>query len=245
MLALRDYALIALATFFASLVSGLGGFGGGFIIAVVMTPIVGAKSLVPLMSVFALFSNFSRVLAYRHTIAWSNTAVFLVASTPGVFLGTHFFSWAPERLLLALLGVVLIGCVPLRWILKRRRLNLSGYAVVAVAVLFGFMSGTAVGSGTLAIAALMGTGLQGGNLLGTDATIGLVNSITRVISFRRLGLLSDDIVLAGTLMGIMTLPGTFIAKTIVDRIGLERHTRLIELVVVSGGVIFIGRALIS
>ena len=77
-----DYLLLALAAFASSLVSGLGGFGGAFILVIVLTPIVGAKSVVPLISIFAVFNNFSRFYIYRETIRWRLAMQFYARFAP-------------------------------------------------------------------------------------------------------------------------------------------------------------------
>ena len=47
-----DYGLCLLAAFLASLVSGLGGFGGGFIIVLFLAPVVGPKAVIPLVAAY-------------------------------------------------------------------------------------------------------------------------------------------------------------------------------------------------
>jgi uncharacterized membrane protein YfcA len=92
-----DYALIAAAAFVSSFVSGIDGFGGGFLIVLVLTPIVGVKAVVPLIAVFAVVSNISRVIIYFRTIDWALVVQFVVSSLPGVYIGTTLFYWLPER----------------------------------------------------------------------------------------------------------------------------------------------------
>ena len=38
---------VPLAAFFAAVLSGLGGFGGAFLLIIVLTPIVGVKTVIP------------------------------------------------------------------------------------------------------------------------------------------------------------------------------------------------------
>ena len=82
-----DYGLSFLAAFLASIVSGLGGFGGGFIIVLFLTPVVGPKAVLPLVAAFSIFGNVSRMFFYWREIQWSLTWQFTLASLPGVYLG--------------------------------------------------------------------------------------------------------------------------------------------------------------
>ena len=81
--------LVAFAAFGAALVSGLGGFGGAFILVIALTPVVGAKTVIPLIAVYAICNNLSRVYIYRKSIAWKLGIQFTLASLPG-------FIWAPR-----------------------------------------------------------------------------------------------------------------------------------------------------
>ena len=101
-----EYALIALAAFVAALISGLGGFGGSFILVIALTPIVGAKSTIPLIAVYAICANLSRVYIYRRTIAWRPAIQFTLASLPGIYVGARFLKEIPEVYFLAFLGAV-------------------------------------------------------------------------------------------------------------------------------------------
>ena len=75
--------------------------------------------------------------------------------------------------------------------------------------------------------------------MGTDAIIGLANSFMRVISFWSLGMLPTYLIFAGVIMGIMTLPGTLLARKAVEMMGEKVHAHLIELLILAGGLYFL------
>ena len=53
-----ELTILILTAFFASVVSGISGYGGGMTLGLLVSPFIRVKLLVPLMSVFVLFSNF-------------------------------------------------------------------------------------------------------------------------------------------------------------------------------------------
>ena len=108
-----ELLIVPVAAFVAAVVSGLGGFGGALILVIVLTPIVGVKAVIPLLSVFATCNNLSRVFIYRKSIVWKTAAQFTVASIPGVYFGAKILDWLPERALLSLLALTLLGAIPL------------------------------------------------------------------------------------------------------------------------------------
>ena len=238
-----DYALIAAAAFASSFVSGIGGFGGGFLIVLVLTPIVGVKAVVPLIAVFSVASNMSRFIIYFRAIDWPLVVQFVLSSLPGVYVGTTVFYWLPERPLLFLLGIFLIGALPARRYLTALQFRPGLKTVLLIGFVFGVISGTTVGSGMLVIASLLNIGLQGPILLGTDAAIGVINAFSRVLAFRHYGLLSNDLIIAGLVIGLVTAPGTWLASMIVRRTSMRSHTLLIEGLILIGGLSVLGRAI--
>lgn len=239
---LFEYGMIALAAFAGALVSGLGGFGGSFIIVIALTPVVGAKAVIPLIAVYAICANLSRVYVYRSTIAWIPAIQFSLASLPGIFLGAQFLKHVPEHLFLGFMGAFLILILPIRRYLKRTAFEPGFKTVLGLGFFFGVLSGTAAGSGMLVIAFFNSIGLSGPILLGTDAVIGLVNALTRSGTFFGLGLLDQDLILLGLFMGGITIPGTWVASRLVHRMGTRVHNHLIESLIAVSGLIFLMKA---
>lgn len=240
---LIETVMIAIAAFSGSLISGLGGFGGGFIIIIVLTPVVGAKAVIPLIAVYAICANASRVAVYRRTIAWKPAVQFTITSLPGVYLGARFLKEIPDVIFLAFMGATLIVILPVRRYLKSREFSPGLKTITGLGLLFGFISGTAVGSGMFVIAFFSSIGLGGPVLLGTDAVIGLVNAITRSGMYLGLDLLDTRLTLLGLFMGVMTIPGTWVASLLVRRMGTRLHDRLIELLIAAAGLVFITRTI--
>lgn len=239
-----EFAFIALAAFVAALISGLGGFGGSFIIVIALTPVVGAKSTIPLIAVYAICANLSRVYIYRRTIAWKPAIQFTVASLPGIIVGARFLKQIPEIYFLAFLGTVLILILPARRYLKRTQFRPGLKTMVGLGLFFGFMSGTAAGSGMLVIAFFNSIGLSGPLLLGTDAIIGLANALGRSGAFFGMGLLDLRLILLGVFMGAVTFPASWVASIAVKRMGARIHDVLIEGLIAIAGFTFILRALL-
>jgi len=231
-----DILILLTAAFIASIVSGLGGFGGGFIVIIFLSPVVGPKGVIPLIAVFAVCGNLSRIIVYRKSINWPVVVQFTLSSLPGVAIGANIYHLINEAALGALLGVALVLAIPTRRYLKKRNFQFGLRTIVIFGFVFGIVSGTAAGSGMFIVAALSSMGLSGPLLLGTDAAIGFVNAIARTSAYWSLDALTPDLVLAGLLMGIVTLPGTWIASRLVHQMGTQLHDRYIELLVTAGGI---------
>ena len=90
---------------------------------------------------------------------------------------------------------------------------------------------------------LMGTGLVGIPLIGTDAAVGLAMHIVKTIVFGSNGVLTAQYALIGVLIGAVMIPGAYIARSILRRMPLKIHERVIDTVIIVGGLSFLVRAL--
>src|SRR5205085_326871 len=77
---------------FASLVGGVAGYGTGVLLPLVLVPITGAETVVPIIAITALFTNTSRAVAFRDRISWLRTAIVLAGALPTCVLGAYGFT---------------------------------------------------------------------------------------------------------------------------------------------------------
>ena len=238
-----ELSILVLTAFFASVVSGISGYGGGMTLGLLVSPFIPVKLLVPLMSVFVLFSNLSRMYYYRKNIFWKKGLYFAVISTPFLIAGTNFYAAVSEQTLYFCLGFGLAFIVILRRIFKKINLNIGWFGLGIMAIFYGTISGVILGPGSVLLTALAANGLVGGQIIGTDAFVTLINCTIRLISFWNLGLLNLDALYVGSMIGIVSIFGSYTAKKIADKLGVKMHTIIIEVCVILGGAVMIYRAL--
>lgn len=134
-----------------------------------------------------------------------------------------------------LLGLVLIGSIPIRRWVEGQKITPSRPQIVAVSGIFGFLSSVIVGAGMLVIPLLMGLGLTGPALLATDGMIAVLVNVAKVIFFGSLDALSLQLFLLAVVMGLCTVPGTWAGAWLVRRTSIKLHTFFIEALIVLGG----------
>ena len=239
---LMDYVFLAGVAFLSSLISGLGGVGGAFILAAVVAPIIGVKAVLPLITVFSLFTNISRIGFYFRTIDSRKAAIGFVAAAPGVMIGTTIYQALNHTAVAMVLGVDVVVAVPLRRWLKGRNYTVGDRGLAVGSFAFGCLGGTTLGSGMIIVSLLLASGLMGPALLGTDAVIGMLTGLVRMAMFGAYELLPLDLLVAGLLTGLVTVPGTWVASCIVKRTDVRIHTIGMEIVIVVGGLSFLWRA---
>ena len=241
---LSVFKIIILITvaFFASVISGISGYGGGMTLGLLVSPFIPIKLLVPLMSIFVLFSNVSRLYFYRDHVFWKKGVYFALLGLPFVILGTNFYAQVSAQVLYFCLGFGLAFIVVLRRFLKKINLTIGWFGLGIMAVFYGTISGVILGPGSVLLTALAANGMVGPQIIGTDSFITIINVTARLISFRSLGLLSNEAILFGSMIGSVAIFGSYTARKIADKLGVKLHTVIIEVCVVLGGLVMVYRA---
>lgn len=238
-LAFETYLAIAVICFVSAALSGMSGFGGGILISIFITPIVGVKAIIPIMSILMLIVNGSRVAVYYRGLDFNFVRTVSLTAIPFVALGSYFYVYVDAAIVSCILGISLILSVPVRRSFARRNVVIGHNALLAVGAPFGFLSGTTIGAGMLLVPMLLGAGLAGPALLATEAFIAVMLNVVKMIVFRSYDVMSLEIIIAGVVMGLCAIPGTYVAGLIIKRTSIRIHTIIMEVIVVAGGASFI------
>jgi uncharacterized membrane protein YfcA len=235
-------ALLAAVAFVAATVSGMSGVGGGLLLAIFIAPLVGVKAVVPTVGVATLIAHVARVWVYRERIVWRPALVMLAGAIPATIASARLYVALPADAIALILGVFLLGSIPLRRLMARRELRFGARSLGLIGATYGFLSGTTIGGGILVIPALLGAGLAGLALLATDAVIGLSVLTAKTMVFGGFDVLTRRLLVIGCLLGACMIPGTYFARWLVVRTPLHVHIVAMEVIVILGAGSFLWRA---
>lgn len=227
---------VAAIAFLGAVLGGVSAFGTGLLITPFIVPIFGVKAVVPVMAVAMTLGNVARTWASWRDTDLRLAAWILVPSLPGIVIGTKIYDLLPSETLSFIIGGFLLVSVPLRRVLAGRQASPTRQALLPIAGAFGLVSGTVPGGGILILPVLLGLGLQGGAIVGTDALIGAGVNVVKIALFGQYDLLDLKLFVAGLLIGLCTIPGAFVARWIVDRLHVRVHTAIVEVMVIFAGL---------
>lgn len=228
---------------FASVIGGVAGYGVGLLLPLVLVPIVGPEPVVPVMAIASLFVNASRVTAFRAAIDLRRTMIVLATAVPACVLGAWFYTRLSTAGTQFVIGAFLVASVPLRRILKRRDVRLGEGGLAAGGAGFGAITGTAPGTGVILISLLMASGLGGAAVIATDAAISTIVHLVQASVFGVAGVIDVKVIAVATLIGLCSIPGAFVARSIVGRMSVRLHTGILDAVVLLGGAAMVAGAL--
>ncbi len=235
-LPIPDLAIIAASAFAAGISSGMTGFGGGLLLPPILAPLIGVQNVMPVLSVAMLMTNCHRFCLYYRYLDRRLTLIVLTAMIPAVVLGTIVYLALPRQAIAAVLGSFLLLSIPIGRLLANHKIQLGPVGLAAFSASFGIISGTTSGSGVLMVPVLLGAGLAGATFLATDAAISIAVNLTRAGMFAQAGNLPTGLLIAAVMIGLCTVPGNYVARWFLRRTSLRVHVRIMEAVVLIGGL---------
>ena len=236
-------ALVAGVALLASIVGGISGYGTGALMPLVLVPLVGAEPVVPIIAISALFTNSSRVTAFLKYADWRRAGIVLAAAVPTCVLGAWGYTLLTGKGAALVIGAMLILSLPMRWLLKHHDVKIGDGGLALGSLGYGVVVGGTAGSGVILLSLLMAAGVEGAGVIATDAAVSIAIGIVKVSVFGIAGVLTPQVVAFALLIGIIALPGAFLARAFVERMPVHVHTAILDAVVLLGGVFLVVGAL--
>src|SRR3984885_11253596 len=242
-ISLAQLLLVACVALFAAVVGGLAGYGTGALMPLVLVPLIGAEPVVPIIAISSIFTNLSRATAYLRYVDRRRALIVIAAATLTTALGAYGYTRLTSAGAALVIGIMLISSVPLRRLLKRHDVKIGDTGLAAGSVGYGVVVGGTAGSGVILLSLLMAVGLEGAAVIATDAVVSLVTSVIKISVFGMAGVVSPQVLALAVLIGVVALPGAFLARVFVERMPVHIHTAILDVAVMIGGVVMISSAL--
>jgi uncharacterized membrane protein YfcA len=235
--------LVAGVALFASVIGGLAGYGTGALMPLVLVPLIGAEPVVPIIAISSIFTNLSRFTAYFRYADRRRVLIVIASAALTTALGAYGYTRLSSAGAALAIGGMLILSVPLRRLLKRHDVRIGNTGLAAGAVGYGGLVGGTAGSGVILLSLLMAVGLEGAAVIATDAAISVATSIIKISVFGLAGVVTAQVLAFAVLIGVIALPGAFLAKAFVERMPVHIHTAILDAAVIVGGVVMMTAAL--
>jgi uncharacterized membrane protein YfcA len=242
-ISLAQLLLVAAMALFASVIGGLAGYGSGALMPLVLVPLIGAEPVVPIIAISSIFTNFSRFTAYFRYADRRRALIVACSAAVTTALGAYGYTRLTSAGAAVVIGGMLILSVPLRRLLKHHEIRIGDSGLAAGAVGYGVLVGGTAGSGVILLSLLMAVGLEGAAVIATDAVVSLLTSVIKISVFGMAGVVNAQVLALAVLIGVVALPGAFLARAFVERMPVHIHTAILDVAVMVGGVVMISSAL--
>ena len=241
-ISLIQLTLVASVAFVASMIGGMAGYGTGALMPLVLVPLIGPEPVVPIIAISSIFTNSSRVVAYRRYFDRRRAGIVIVASAITTALGAYGYTMLNGAGAATVIGAMLISSVPLRRFARRRQAKIGDAGLGLGAIGYGVLVGGTAGSGVILLSLLMASGLEGAAVIATDALVSAFTSIVKISVFGLAGVVTAQVVAFALLIGAVALPGAFFSRRFVERMPVHIHAAILDVAVIVGGIVMITTA---
>jgi uncharacterized membrane protein YfcA len=242
-LGIATVIVIGLTAIVTAAIHGATGVAGGFLMTAVLAVIIGVKPVVPVMSVALLISHSSRIVLNRENLDREVFLLIAIPAAPCIIATAWIYGKMPSSLIAVLLGSVVLISIPMRRWAKSRKIKSDRKALIGVATIYGGLSGASVGPGMLLIPFMLGYGLTKEAFVATLAAIAFTTNVTRIAIFSSTSLLDTQYLLLGIFVGVMTIPGNYMGRSILRRLTNDRHALIVDVLTLIGALNFFSMAL--
>jgi uncharacterized membrane protein YfcA len=231
--------LVAGVALFASVLGGVAGYGTGALMPLILVPMVGAETVVPIIALAGMLTNTGRMIAFWKHVEWHRALIVIAGAVPPCVITAYGYTMLTGKGAQLVIGAMLMLTVPLRYALRRRAIVLSDRGLLYGSIGYGTAVGGTVGAGVVLLSLLMAAGLQGPAVIATDAMLSIAIGISRLMVFGFAGALTPKVIAYALLIGVIAFPGAFLARAFVKRMPLHVHTAILDAVVLIGGAVMV------
>ena len=226
----------------AGVLGGILGFGTTIILMPALVYFYGPMQAIPVIAITATVANISRIFLWWRVIDWKACAVYSLTAMPAVVLGAHTLVSLNERLIQLVLGIFLISLIPIRRWMRQQQFYLKLWQLSLVGTFIGYLTGIVATTGAINTPFFLAYGLSKGAFLGTEAASTLTVLFAKGITFQRLGVLNSTAIIQGLLIGGTVMAGSILSKRIVLSLPEKSFMFLMELAMLTSGILIIGMA---
>ncbi|KPQ35815.1 MAG: putative permease [Phormidesmis priestleyi Ana] len=219
------FCLLALVSFFAWFISMLVGGGSPLILIPLVTLLLGAQSVAPVLTVGSVMGNMQRAALLWAHIDWSLVLWQVPGVIAGSVLGAYAFTQVEAEGLQFFIAIALLYMVAHS--LLRDRINLPSVAVQAWHFLpLGFCNAIASGligsTGPILNPAYLSYGLEKEQMVATRAAILTLTHMVKIVTYALLGVLSPALIGYGLIVGCAAFPANWLGRQVLEKMSAEQ-----------------------
>ena len=227
----------------AAAVQAVTGFGFALVAVPLLAIATDARTAVVASAIGGLATTVMAAVRERDHVRWRVAGLLVAAALLGMPIGLLVLRAAPERLLTALIGAVVVACALLVW--RGLRVPGSRPAIVGVGVLAGVLSTSTGTSGPPLVAALQAMEYDPRTFRATLAATFTGTGIVSLAAFAVAGQVSLEVARVGLVGVPAVLLGWWGGNVLFHRIEPGRFRRLVLVALIVAGAGVMARSLAS
>lgn len=223
---------MTVAALLTGILHGATGMAGGIVMASILAHLIGIKAAVPVMTVALIFSHSSRAIMYAREADWSIAGRVLLFGCPTIVIGAVIFGKISATTVAIVFAAFLTLSFPIKYWARRHEIKTGPKLLAGASTVWGMLAGNVIGPGFFLAPFLLGTGMNRLTFVGTLAIVTLVMNLVKTVVFGATSLLTWELSLLGAGVGLVTIPGNWLGRTILKGMRDSDHRLAIDVMTV-------------
>ncbi len=230
----------------AYIISTVGAGGGALMTIPGVSAIVGTQAVAPIVNLGAFIGRPSRFWLFRKTIDWRIVLYYLPASATGSFIAAYFFKKSPIVWLQILIGLFLISTlIQYKYGKKKSSFPMKRIYFIPIGLIVSLVGTFTGGMGPVQNPFYLNLKLSKEMMIGTKTANSFFMGLFQLIGYSSWGLLTKEMILYGTCLGIGATIGNIIGKKIVVRISEVLFLRFVLIIMVVSGAVLVIKGILT
>lgn len=220
---------------------GLVSGGGSPLIQIPLVSfLLGAESLAPIITTGQLIGNSQRIFLFWQDINWSVTAWYLPGAISGAILGAFAFTKIQAEWLQLVLGLFLILTVlSYGFGEKERSFTVNAWHFLPAGFVHAFLSGLIGSTGPLMNPFFLNYGLIKEQMIATKAITVVLIHVVKMITYAGLGALTTQSLGYGIAIGLSAIPANWVGQYFLKKINEKQFRQLVLATMAVSGALMI------
>lgn len=229
-----------ITSFVAWFLSMLAGGGSPFILIPVISLLLGAQAVAPVITTGLLIGNAQRGLVFWHQVDWQVTAWYVPGAILGAIIGCYGLTQIHVEGLQLVLGVGLLAMVA-NYLLapKESQFTVRTWYFLPLSFINAIGSGLIGSTGPVMNPVYLSYGLEKEAMVATKALNKTALHLIKLSAYAAFGSLSPDYLAYGLVIGLGAIPANWLGKMVLEKMSAEQFRQLVFAFVAVSGVAMI------
>lgn len=229
--------LIALASFVAWTISTVAAGGGAMLLIPVVTYLVGARAVAPVVTLTSLLGLPARVYLFRKHVNWRIVRWYLPGAVVGAFLGSWLFARTRAEWLQIIIALFLISTIwQYRFGERERAFEVRTWWFLPIGFGVSFVSGLVGATGEVLNAFYLNYGAGKEEIIATKSVNSFVMHVTKIGSYTAFGAVTGEYLLYGLVAGVAAIGANWLGRHWLRRLSGKRFRQLVIAIMVASGL---------
>ncbi len=214
------------------------GGGSSYILIPLVSLLLGASAVPPVITTGMLLGNFQRVVIYRKSINWQVFCWYLPGGIIGACFGAFVLSKTKIEWLTLILALFLIISASNIFLNQgKKTFEVKLWYFLPSGFIYAFLSGLIGSTGPLMTPFYINYGLVKEDLIATRAVnIATVHAV-KIIAYAFFGAWTTQYLVYGLMIGAAALPGNWLGQIVVEKMSEQRFQQMVVAFIMFSGML--------